>query len=145
MARMMKRLLKPKPARKTWEGRRGASLIEAAFVVPIMLSLIFGAIEFGTLLHMRHTMLHAAREGARALAVQGMSTSQAVSDVYELLPGDPDDFDFEVTASAPDPDALDRDCVVEVTVPYTDASLGDMFGLFGDDRMKVRVTMRSEQ
>lgn len=145
MARLNTPFSAHKSARSKWEARRGSSLVEAAFVIPIMLSLIFGAIEFGTLLHMRHTMLYAAREGARSLAVQGLTDSQAISDVYTLLPGDPDDFDFEVTAFSPTPEAIDRDCVVEVSVPYTDASLGDMFGLFGDGRMVVSVTMRSEQ
>jgi hypothetical protein len=145
MARLMTALSRRRIDRTDYESRRGVSLIESAFIIPIMMSLIFGAIEFGTLLHMRHTMLHAAREGARALAVQGATTGQAVADVQALLPGDPADFDFEVTATAPAPDSLDRDVVVEVSLPYADASLGDMFGLFGDDRMVVSVTMRSEQ
>lgn len=130
-------------ARVKHKVRRGVSLVESAFVVPIMMSLIFGAIEFGTLLHMRHTMLHAAREGARSLAVRGMSTAQAIADVQELLPGD--DLDFEVTMRTPEPGSLDRDVEVEISLPYEQASLGDMFGLFGDDRMVVQVTMRSEQ
>jgi len=143
MARMISRVTARSVARLQGVDRRGSTLIESAFIIPLMLSMIFGAIEFGTLLHTRHTMLHAAREGARALAVQGSSTSQAIADMHELLPGE--SFDYEVTASVPPPDSLDRDVVVEISLPYTQASLGDMFGLWGDDRMVVEVTMRSEQ
>jgi hypothetical protein len=130
--------------RRSFGGRRGVSLVESAFMIPILMSLIFGAIEFGSVLHMRHTMLHAAREAARTLAVQGGTPSQAMAMAYALLP-DSDDLQFEVSATQPPPDSQLRNVEVRISLPFTDASLGDMFGIFGDDDMTVRVTMRSEQ
>lgn len=131
-------------ARMKHRSRRGVSIVESAFMIPILMSLIFGAIEFGSVLHMRHTMLHAAREAARTLAVQGGSVSDAVTVAQTLLPHS-DELNFEVTASQPSPNDILRDVEVSISVPFAEASLGDMFGLFGEDRMSVRITMRSEQ
>jgi hypothetical protein len=130
-------------ARMKWKSRRGISIVESAFMLPIMLMLVFGAIEFGTLLHLRHTMLHAAREAARAVAVQGLTANAGIQIAQDLLPGE--DFDYRVTATAPLPEDIDRDVVIEISVPLSEASLGDMFGFYGNSRMTVSVTMRSEQ
>lgn len=131
-------------ARMKHTNRRGVSIVESAFMIPILMSLIFGAIEFGSVLHMRHTMLHAAREAARTLAVQGGSVGQAITVAETLLPSS-DDLEFEIAASQPSPDDILRDVEVEISLPLKQASLGDMFRVFGEDTMDVRVTMRSEQ
>ena len=113
-------------------------------MIPILMSLIFGSIEFGSVLHMRHTMLHAAREAARSLAVQGGSPALAISLAETILP-DSEDLDFEIIATQPALYSQQRKVEVEISLPFKQASLGDMFGIFGDDDMTIRVTMRSEQ
>lgn len=129
---------------RRWTRSRGVSLVEGAFLIPMMLMMIFGSIEFGTVLHMRHTMSTAAREAARTLAVQGGSIGDAEDAALALLPHS-DNFHFEINATAPGPDDPDRSVVVEITLPAEDASLGNMFGFFDDDdALTVRVTMRSE-
>jgi len=45
--------------------QRGATIVEAAFVVPVFLALVFGIISFGRLLHVYQVLTNAAREGAR--------------------------------------------------------------------------------
>lgn len=45
--------------------RRGATLVEAAFVLPAFLLLLFGIFEYGRFLMTRQLMNNAAREGAR--------------------------------------------------------------------------------
>lgn len=45
--------------------QRGANMVEAAFVLPILFFLIFGIIEFGHAFSVYQTMTNAAREGAR--------------------------------------------------------------------------------
>jgi len=44
---------------------RGATLVEAALVLLLLLTLIFAVIDFGRALHVYQTMTDAAREGAR--------------------------------------------------------------------------------
>src|SRR5688500_19082827 len=45
--------------------RRGGALIEAALVMPILLGLCFGMVEFGYFFFVKHTLQAAARDGAR--------------------------------------------------------------------------------
>src|SRR4029077_864938 len=48
---------------------RGAEVLEAALVLPIVLSLIFGMVEFAFYFHVEHTIEAAAREAARTACV----------------------------------------------------------------------------
>ncbi|MEW6183388.1 MAG: TadE/TadG family type IV pilus assembly protein [Bacillota bacterium] len=47
----------------------GQALVEFALVVPLLLLVIFGTIEFGRIYHAQLTVASAAREGARKAAV----------------------------------------------------------------------------
>lgn len=53
------------------DGERGAALIEAAILMPLVIMLIFGLIAFGRAYNAKVTATHAAREGVRVLAVSG--------------------------------------------------------------------------
>ncbi len=46
--------------------RRGTAIVEMAIVLPLLLLLLFGIIEFGHLLFVRHNMINAATQGTRA-------------------------------------------------------------------------------
>lgn len=50
---------------------RGAAAVEFGLVLPILLVLLLGIIDFGRAYHAQITLTHAAREGARAFAVNG--------------------------------------------------------------------------
>lgn len=52
--------------RKGGSRRRGNAIMEAALVLPILLALSFGTVEFGYFFYVKHTLQGAAREGARA-------------------------------------------------------------------------------
>ncbi len=62
--------------------RRGISTIEAALVMPIILALVFGAVEFGWYFFVAHSVQGAAREGARSGIVAG-GTQQDVLNAVE--------------------------------------------------------------
>ena len=53
----------------------GAAAVEFALVLPILLLLIFGIVDFGRLYFTQITLTDAAREGARVLALEGASGS----------------------------------------------------------------------
>ena len=57
---------------------KGQSLVEFALVLPILIALILGMVEFGWILNGQITLTSAAREGARAAVVQ-QSEANAVS------------------------------------------------------------------
>ena len=50
---------------------RGAVAVEFALIVPVLVMLIFGIVEFGRGYNAKVTVTHAAREGARVLALTG--------------------------------------------------------------------------
>jgi Flp pilus assembly protein TadG len=62
---------------------RGAAAVEFAFILPLLLVLAFGIFEFGRSYHAKITLTHAAREGARALAVAGELDDE--SDIRDLV------------------------------------------------------------
>jgi len=45
-------------------GNKGASAVEMAIILPILVLMVFGAIDFGRLFHARQIMTNMAREGA---------------------------------------------------------------------------------
>lgn len=58
----------------------GQSLVEFALILPILLLLILGMIEFGWILNRQITLTNAAREGARAAAVQDVTNAYSAAD-----------------------------------------------------------------
>lgn len=53
------------------DSEKGASLVEAAFVVPIVLLLLFGMFEFGRFIVVTSTVTNASREAARYATTTG--------------------------------------------------------------------------
>lgn len=64
-------------------GQRGAGAIEFAIVLPVLVLLLFGTIEFGLLLYNQQVITNASREGARAGIVSQSPrvTPQAIAGV----------------------------------------------------------------
>lgn len=56
-------------ARRRADGDRGVTAVEFAIILPLLLMLVFGIVEFGRAYQARLTVTHAAREGVRVLAV----------------------------------------------------------------------------
>lgn len=49
---------------------RGAAAVEFALVIPILLLLVIGILEFGRAYHVQTTLSNAARDGVRVMALQ---------------------------------------------------------------------------
>jgi Flp pilus assembly protein TadG len=62
-------------SRTTPRDDSGAAAVEFALVVPFVLLLLFGVIDFGRAYNMQLSLTHAAREGARVAALGGSSAS----------------------------------------------------------------------
>lgn len=124
--------------------RRGASVIESAFVIPVLALLVFSGFELGAVMHMRQSMLHAARESARVLAVQGGSIAEAEATALSLLPNA--DLPWELEFTTPAEDSLDREISCVIRLPLGSDTVGVAIGSFDDDAaLSVRVSMRSER
>ena len=59
--------------------RRGNAVLDAALVLPILLSLTFGTVEYGYYFFMKHSLEGAAREGARSAIVPSTQSNTPVT------------------------------------------------------------------
>lgn len=131
--------------RRSRKGRCGAALVETAVTLPVLLLVLFGIMTFGSLFFARHTMLHAAREAARVMAIADATAADAEAVALDRLSQLNGDFNIIITEPDPfNPD--DLDVVVEISVPVTQVTVPDPFSLVGPDReIRVRATMRKEE
>jgi Flp pilus assembly protein TadG len=65
--------------------RRGSTLIQTALVLPVLLSITFGTVEFGDYFWVKHNYMDAALAGANAACVAGASYSDVTAAVSNVL------------------------------------------------------------
>ncbi len=123
----------------------GVAAVEFALVLPVLATLMTGILDFGFLFFVQHNMVTAARESARALAVQSVTEVQAEQMAHDKLDGW---ASFDVVATEPGPaNPADVDVVVTITVSMQDAApigfIFDMIGGFSGD-LNAQVFMRQE-
>lgn len=121
--------------------RTGAALLELALTLPIFLLMLLGILEFASVFFVRHAMLNAASEATRSYAINESTSGEAEQLALDGLSGL--NATFSVTTSPDSDTALER--WVEVSVPVSEASLGDPLNVLGGDSLTVRVTMRREE
>lgn len=63
----------------------GNALLDAALVLPILLSLSFGTVEYGYFFFVKHSMQGAVREGCRAGIVPGATNSTVIQAIAASL------------------------------------------------------------
>jgi len=68
-------------------GSRGQDLVEMALVLPLLLALLLGIVEFGVIIWRYNTVSNAAREGARAGVVSDCETGTVISATLRLTTG----------------------------------------------------------
>lgn len=123
--------------------RRGTALIEMAIVLPFLMLVVFGIIEFGSVMYTRHNMTQAAREAARVLAIRDGTTAQAVAVAQSRL-ANVAGVNFTVNCTVPAEGAADQDVVVEITAPLSEAALADPMKIMGNGVVRARAIMRKE-
>ena len=65
--------------------QKGATLVEFAIIIPLLITLIFGIIEFGLLLYDKGIITHAAREGARVGVVFNVGTDPGADNRIPII------------------------------------------------------------
>jgi Flp pilus assembly protein TadG len=75
---------------RTLRSERGAAAVEFALVLPVLIVLVLGIVEFGRAFQVQSTLAAAAREGVRIVAIQDDSaaaTAAVQSASSSLNPG----------------------------------------------------------
>jgi Flp pilus assembly protein TadG len=112
---------------KKLRGERGASAVEFGLMLPILLILVLGIMEFGHAFQVQGTLSAAAREGARAMALRN-DTAQAKDAVRQAASAlDPDITDAQISISAVCPTSATTQNV-RLTITYPMPMLTHFFG-----------------
>lgn len=98
----------------TTRADRGAALVEFALVLPLLILLVFGVIEFGRGYHTKTTLTHAAREGVRVAALDSGDPVSTVRNAAPVL-----DAESIVVEIAPSPCTPGQPVTVTVTYDHT--------------------------
>lgn len=121
---------------------RGAAIVEFAVVLPLLLTILFGIIEYGWVFMVRQTLQTAAREGCRTAVLQ--STQSPYQEVLDRVSQVMSPTGLTYTVNMTHASGASPIETVTVTVPYNDVSL--MGGFFGTHNYDLGGTcsMRKE-
>jgi len=119
----MRRLFWGMGRRTDWGSERGAAAVEFALVFPILILVLIGIVEYGSVFNTQLMLTSAAREGARTMAVTG-SAGAARTAVIDAAVG--------TTLTAANVTVTPTACTstgnVSVTVVYNKPYLTGLFG-----------------
>jgi len=93
-------------AKCQWKSDDGASAVEFAIVLPLLMLLLFGMIEFGLIIYNKQVITNASREGARYAIVQPICTPSCV----------PVGSPFPYATVSPPPPICHNECNVQKVV-----------------------------
>ncbi len=109
-------------------GERGASAVEFGLIVPILLILVLGIVEFGHAFQVQGTLSAAAREGARAMALRNdqAQAKDAVQAAAAALNPGVSDAQISISPAACPAGATTQN--VTLTISYPMPFVTDFFG-----------------
>ena len=136
------------------KSQKGATLVEFAIILPLLLLLIFSIIEFGLFLFNRHVITNASREGARA-GITGVANSD-IEDIvkdyckFNLINLSNNDFDpaadpYDDIDISIDKSSIDESKVLTVRLEYRyDLLLGSIFKFYAPYTTILNTTISAE-
>lgn len=129
--------------------RRGAALVEFAIVLPLLLTVLFGIIEFGQLFKVRLSAQQAAREACRIAVLQSTakpynSTSGPVMQKIQqiMTAAGVSTYSASMVQIVEDTTA-DPTVAITITVPYEDVKLTGFLSVITND-ITGSCSMRKE-
>ena len=123
--------------RSCWRSERGVAAVEFALVIPFVLLLLSGIIQFGFVLFLQSHVADVARETARRAAVGELEQAEAIQFAQDSLLNWGVTYDVVVTLNGTDVD-------VQISLPMSQAALIDLFGLLQSGTLAATVTARAE-
>jgi hypothetical protein len=129
-------------------GRRrdgGAAAVETALVLPILLLIVFGIIDFGRMLNAQISLTEAAREGARAESL-GASVETRVDTATTGLGGTATvEIDWDESQQCPSSPDPEDDAVIILTYEFDFITpVGALAGIFAGQGFGGPLTITGE-
>src|SRR5690349_17078021 len=117
---------------------RGATAVEVALLMPIVLILVMGIVDFGRLLNAKITLTQAAREGVRVVALNKSNpTGKAINAATGL-----DGVSASVIVSCPAGSAGTKSDELQTSYTFSFVTpVGDLVGMFGGGGFGSPVTL----
>ncbi|HHV18663.1 MAG TPA: pilus assembly protein [Thermoanaerobacterales bacterium] len=131
--------------RKLFGRQKGQTLVELALVLPIIILILFGILEFGRIFHSYIVITNAAREGVRLGAV-GKQDEEIISRIREAAPLYEADSRLQVTRLEPNESARTSGLPLTVEVTYDVELVTPLFSsvLPNPVTLKSKAVMRVE-
>lgn len=128
--------------------RQGTAAVEFALILPILLMLVFGIIEFGRAFMVAQVLTTAAREGARAAVLAGATGSAVSEKVNTVLMAAAISSQTVTTTVSPADLSTARTgttVTVQVSVPYASITwLPAPSWIMGNSTLRCACVMRHE-
>jgi len=127
--------------------RRANAVLEAVLVLPILVGLAFGTVEFGHFFYIKHSLQGAARQGARA-AIPSSATNADVANAVasSMSLSGLQNSGYTITTNPPDISTAADGANVSVTVQCTWGNVGvRALGVIRTDKcLRGAAVMRRE-
>ena len=128
--------------RALWRDRDGAAAVEFAFILPILLLLFSGIVQFGAIMFLENHMTNVARETSRRIAVGELAQADAESSAQQALVNWGVTYEVSIVTSSAG--GGNQDITVTISLPMAEAALMDVLGVFQSGNLTAAVTMRQE-
>ena len=119
-----------------WKNHRGASAVEFALILPLLLCVLFGIVEFGLLMYNKAVITNASREGARAGIV--FSPRPDAPTIEQIVRNYADAHVISFPTGMTNPNvpsgactAFGNNLIVDVSYPYQFLVFSGLVGLLG--------------
>ena len=125
--------------------RRGAAVLEFAFVAPLLFMVTMGLIEFGRTMMVQQILTNASREGAR-IGVVGDATTDDIIDMIEEYTADAflSGVDVTVTPDPPSSAEFGEPVTVDVSVLFDQVSWLPAPWFLSGATLRATTSMRRE-
>ena len=117
-------------SRRNGHKDQGAAAVEFVLVLPVLLLILFGIVDFGRLMHAKLQLAEAAREGVRAAAL--VTVDEGRSTINDIVGGMSSDMDQPYGISGCGPSATPGQDA-RVTLVYHFSFVTPFLGIGGDD------------
>ncbi|MCG0274878.1 MAG: pilus assembly protein [Thermosediminibacteraceae bacterium] len=124
---------------KLFRTQRGQAVVEFALVLPLLVLILFGVLEFGRIFHTYIVITNAAREGARLGAV-GKPDSEIIARIYETAALPESDERLQITRLEPGESLRTPGTPFTVEVTYSLTPVTPLFSSFLPNPVVLRAS-----
>lgn len=126
--------------------RRGAAVVEMAVVAPLLLTLLFGVMEFGWSFMVHETITNTARECCRLATLQGTTDGDVQARFVQAMAGTGVDVSMDMLDITRTGEGDSQTVTVSIAVPYSEVSITGLTSFLGisTQNLEASCSMRSE-